>query len=117
MARPGFNLLRRGTWLFSMLRRRRHFVSVLNLMWRLIRDRRVPLHLKGMLVLALGYVLSPLDFIPATLLLAFGVVDDLAIVLMAVNYFLQWAPKDVVDEHIETMEPEFKEAFRQGDAI
>ena len=117
MARPGISLFRRGAWLFSMLRRRRHFVNILRLIWLLFRDPRVPLHLKGMLVLAIAYVLSPLDFIPASLFLVFGLVDDFAIALMAVNYFLQWAPQDVVDEHMAMMEPAFKEAFRQGQAL
>jgi uncharacterized membrane protein YkvA (DUF1232 family) len=116
MARPGLRLFRRSAWLFSMLRRRRHFVNILRLIWLLFRDRRVPLSLKGLLVLAIAYVLSPLDFIPASLFLVFGIMDDVAIVLMAVNYFLQWAPQNVVDDHMAMMEPEFKEAFRQGKA-
>ena len=117
MAQPRIRLFRRGAWLFSMLRRKRHFVNILRLIWLLFRDPRVPLHLKGVLVLAIAYVLSPLDFIPASLFLVFGLVDDFAIALIAVNAFLQWAPRDVVDEHIEMMEPEFKEAFRQGKAL
>jgi uncharacterized membrane protein YkvA (DUF1232 family) len=117
MARLGISLFRRGAWLFSMLRRRRHFVNILRLIWLLFRDPRVPLYLKGMLVLAVAYVLSPFDFIPAPLFLVFGMVDDFAIALMAVNFFLQWAPQDVVNEHMEMMDPEFKEAFRQNKAL
>lgn len=117
MAQPGIRLFRRGAWLFSMLRRRRHLVNMLRLLWLLFRDPRVPLHLKGLLVLAVAYVVSPLDFIPASLFLVLGLVDDFAIALMAVNFFLQRAPQDVVDEHIELMDPEFKEAFRQNKAL
>ena len=117
MAQPGISLFRRGAWLFSMLRRKGHFVNILRLIWLLFRDPRVPLHLKGILVVAVAYVLSPLDFIPASLFLVFGIVDDFAIVLMAVNFFLRRVPQDVVDEHMELMDPEFKEAFRQGDAL
>jgi hypothetical protein len=43
-------------------------------------------------------------------------VDDFAIALIAVNFFLQRAPQDVVDEHMERMDPEFKAAFRQNKA-
>ncbi|MDH3601790.1 MAG: DUF1232 domain-containing protein [Candidatus Tectomicrobia bacterium] len=117
MARLGISLFRRGAWLFSMLRRKRYIVNILRLLWLLFRDPRVPLHLKGLLVLAIAYVLSPLDFIPASLFLVFGMVDDFAIVLMTVNYFLQRVPQDVVDEHMAMMDPEFKEAFRQGQAL
>jgi uncharacterized membrane protein YkvA (DUF1232 family) len=97
MAQLGISLFRRGAWLFSMLRRRRHFVNILRLLWRLFRDPRVPLHLKGIVVLAIAYVVSPFDFIPAPLFLVFGMVDDFAIALMAVNFFLQRAPQGVVD--------------------
>ena len=117
MARSGMSLFQRVAWLFSMLRRKRHFVNILRLLWFLFRDPRVPLHLKGILVLAIGYVLSPLDFIPASLFLLFGMVDDFAIVLMAVNYFLHRAPQDVVDEHMNMMDPEFKEAFHQNEPL
>jgi uncharacterized membrane protein YkvA (DUF1232 family) len=90
---------------------------MLRLIWLLFRDPRVPLYLKGMLVLAIAYVLSPFDFIPASLFLVLGLVEDFAIALMAVNFFLQRAPQDVVDEHIEMMDPEFKEAFRQSKTL
>ena len=113
----GNSLIRRGTWLFSLLRRRRHLASLLRLIWRLFVDRRVPFYLKGMLVIAVAYVVSPLDFIPAYLLLALGVVDDLAIVLLSANCFLRWVPRDVIEDHIKTMDPEFQEAFRRGDAL
>jgi len=117
MARPGISLFRRGAWLFSMLRRRRHVVNILRLLWRLFRDPRVPLHLKGILVLAIAYVVSPFDFIPAPLFLVFGMVDDFAIALMAVNFFLQRAPQDIVDKHLDMMDPELKAAFRQNKAL
>jgi uncharacterized membrane protein YkvA (DUF1232 family) len=116
MAQLGIGLFRRGAWLFSMLRRRRHFANILRLLWRLFRDPRMPLYLKGMLVLAIAYVVSPLDLIPAPLFLVLGMVDDFAIALIAVNFFLQRAPQDVVDEHMERMDPEFKAAFRQNKA-
>ena len=117
MARAGISIFRRGTWLLSMLRRRRHLINILRLIWRLFLDHRVPIYLKGMLVMAVAYVVSPLDFIPAYLLLAIGVVDDLAIVLLAANYFLRWVPKEVVEDHIKTMEPDFQDAFRRGYAL
>lgn len=112
----GTSLLRRGTWLFSLLRRR-HIVSLLRLIWRLFCDRRVPVYLKGILIVALGYVVSPLDFIPAYLLLAIGMIDDLAIVLLSANCFLRWVPRDVLEDHLDTMDPEFQDAFRRGDAL
>ena len=117
MARAGISILRRGTWLLSMLRRRRHIVNLLRLIWRLFLDRRVPLYLKGLLVVAVVYVLSPLDFIPAYVLLVIGVVDDFAIILLAANYFLRWAPREVIEDHIQTMDPDFQVAFRRGEAL
>ncbi len=113
MAQTGKNLFLRGGRLWAMVRRLPHLHNLLRLIWRLLLDVRVPLYLKGMLALAVLYVLSPVDFIPATLLLVLGVVDDVAIVLMAATYFLRWCPEDVVAEHVATMAPGFQAAFRQ----
>lgn len=72
--------------------------SVAKLCWRLMRDRRVGLLPKAMLVGALTYVVVPFDLIP-DFAVPFGEMDDLAILVGAVHYFLQWCPPDVVQEH------------------
>lgn len=71
---------------------------VAKLCWRLMSDRRVSVLPKALLVAALGYVVMPFDILP-DFAGPFGEMDDLAIVIAAVHYFLSWCPTDVVDEH------------------
>jgi uncharacterized membrane protein YkvA (DUF1232 family) len=55
---------------------------------RLARDRRVPFLLKGQLLLAAAYVLSPIDLIPEALIGVLGLTEDagvLALVLMWIS--------------------------------
>jgi uncharacterized membrane protein YkvA (DUF1232 family) len=86
---------------------------MVRLIWRLVRDRRVPMYLKGMLGLVVLYVLSPLDLIPVTVALMFGLVDDLAILILGVNWFLRLAPRDAVDDHLKTLPPDFQQSFQE----
>ena len=65
---------------------------------RLVRDPRVPLFAKALLVLAVLYVLSPMDFIPDVLPLL-GQVDDLAIVSLALEGFLRMCPAPALGFH------------------
>ncbi|UCE05962.1 MAG: DUF1232 domain-containing protein [bacterium] len=71
---------------------------------RLFQDRRVPLHLKLMLILALVYVISPIDLIPDWLLPLFGHVDDLIILIATLRYFLRNCPPEAVQQHVERIE-------------
>lgn len=72
------------------------------LVWRLLGDRRVPVILKTLPVLTLLYVLSPVDAIPEFLLPALGplvALDDIAVILLGLNFFVRLAPPDVVSDH------------------
>jgi uncharacterized membrane protein YkvA (DUF1232 family) len=113
MARSGKKLLHRRFWLFALLRRWPYVRNVLRLIWRLMRDVRVPIYLKAMLVLAMLYVLSPVDLLPASFLLLIGVVDDLAVILLAIKYFLRWCPEAVVMDHLAALAPDFQVVFKQ----
>jgi len=68
------------------------------LAWRLLRDPRVRLWAKAVPVLAAVYLISPLDFIPDVLPII-GQVDDLAIALLAVQFFVHLCPPAVVAFH------------------
>lgn len=76
----------------------------IKLYYRLFQDRRVPFQLKGVLILALIYVISPIDLIPDWILPMFGYVDDLIILIAASRYFLKRCPPEVVQEHVERIE-------------
>ena len=73
-------------------------VSRARLAARLVRDPRVPLFAKALLVLAVVYVLSPVDVIPDVLPLV-GQVDDLAIISLAFEGFLRLCPAPAMAFH------------------
>jgi uncharacterized membrane protein YkvA (DUF1232 family) len=79
----------------SMLRT---LLSHLRVSARLLREPRVPLLFKMIPLLAAGYVISPLDFIPDVLPII-GQLDDLGIVYIALEAFLRVCPTDAVDFH------------------
>ncbi len=88
-----------------------HLPNFVRLFWRLNRDPRVPFWLKGLMPLAILYLLLPLDFIPDTIPF-FGQVDDLSLLLLAFYYFIQLSPKAVVTEHVEIIDKNFRSKFQ-----
>jgi uncharacterized membrane protein YkvA (DUF1232 family) len=69
------------------------------LLLRLLRDERVPVGSKGIALLGIGYVLSPLDLLPEILLGPLGFVDDLLIVGTAFSRLMNRVHPDVVRSH------------------
>lgn len=65
---------------------------------RLMLDRRVSAGTKLIPALMIVYMLSPLDFLP-DLLLPLGIVDDLGVFLLGIQWFIHSAPRYVVDEY------------------
>jgi uncharacterized membrane protein YkvA (DUF1232 family) len=79
----------------------------IHLAFRLYRDPRVSSRLKSVVpVLAVLYVLSPIDLIP-DFLLGLGQVDDLGVLGLAffagLRLIRRFAPSSVVDEHLNAM--------------
>ena len=68
------------------------------LVLRLLRDRRVPRYVKALAVVPLLYVVWPVDVVP-DLLPLLGQLDDLGVVLLAVEGLLALCPRDVVEHH------------------
>jgi uncharacterized membrane protein YkvA (DUF1232 family) len=68
------------------------------LVYRLMKDPRVPARAKAMLLLAAGYVASPIDLVPDRIL-GLGRFDDLIVVAFALDQILNRVPEDVVLEH------------------
>lgn len=69
------------------------------LAWRLLNDPRVAAVAKVMIpVLAVLYVLSPVDLIP-DVIPVLGQMDDLAVLAIALRLFISMAPPAVVAEH------------------
>ena len=69
------------------------------IVWGLMRDPRVPIPLKGLLLAALAYVFSPLDMIPDAIPIL-GQADDLTVLLLVLDLFIRNAPAEVRDEHM-----------------
>jgi uncharacterized membrane protein YkvA (DUF1232 family) len=79
------------------------------LIWALVMDSRVPASRKAILVGAAGYVLLGRDLIPDDIPVLGGI-DDLAVVVLAVEMFLDGVPEDILEEKIEELEID-REAF------
>jgi uncharacterized membrane protein YkvA (DUF1232 family) len=79
-----------------------HLPNFLKLFWRLLKDRRVPLWPKLLLVLLLAYVLMPVDLLP-DILVGIGQIDDLVVVFLGLQAFVRLCPKEVVRQHVRAI--------------
>jgi uncharacterized membrane protein YkvA (DUF1232 family) len=71
------------------------------LVWRLLSDKRVSPWLKGLIpTLVLAYLLMPLDLI-ADFIPVLGQLDDLAVLLLGMQLFIELCPKGIVMEHLQ----------------
>ena len=68
--------------------------------WGIVRDPRTPLGLKGLLIAALAYVVMPVDLIPDAIPIL-GQADDLTVLLLVLDMFIQNAPPEVRRDHME----------------
>jgi uncharacterized membrane protein YkvA (DUF1232 family) len=66
--------------------------------WGIERDPRTPIGLKAMLAAALAYVVFPIDLIPDAIPIL-GQADDLTVLLLVLDLFIQNAPPEVRAEH------------------
>ena len=74
-------------------------IRYLRLVWRLMRDKRVPIVLRALVPLAIVYVLSPLDLIRDRVPVI-GRFDDLIVLALALLFLIKLSPQHVVDEHL-----------------
>lgn len=68
------------------------------LLWRLGQDPRVPMGSKVLMYTSLAYVLFPIDLLP-DVIPGIGQVDDVLLIVYAINRILRTAGNDVVVEH------------------
>lgn len=81
------------------------------LIWALAADARVPASRKAILAGAAGYVLFGRDIIPDDIPVLGGI-DDLAVVVLAVEIFFDGIPDEILEEKIDELEID-REAFRR----
>lgn len=84
--------------------------TLLRLGIALLRDSRVPLPLRASVLGALILVFSPLDFIGDIPVV--GQFWDFTLAVTILDAFVQWAPADVVNEHIRELRLENKIRLR-----
>ena len=72
------------------------------LAFRLLREPRVPMVMKAVPLLALLYVISPIDFVP-DFIPGLGQLDDLGIVLAALELFVRLCPGSAHTYHREAI--------------
>jgi uncharacterized membrane protein YkvA (DUF1232 family) len=68
------------------------------LVWRLVQDPRIPIAFKLVPAVTLLYVISPIDLIP-DIIPGLGQLDDIAAILLGMNWFVQLCPPAIVAEH------------------
>jgi uncharacterized membrane protein YkvA (DUF1232 family) len=73
------------------------------LIWALAKDSRIPASRKAILVGAVGYVLVGRDLVPDEIPILGGI-DDLAVVVLAVELFFEGVPDEVLAEKIKELD-------------
>ena len=76
--------------------------SYSRLIWELIRDERTPMTRKAVLAGALGYLFVGRDLIPDEVPILGGL-DDLVVVVLAVDLFLEGVPVEVLHEKLDLL--------------
>jgi uncharacterized membrane protein YkvA (DUF1232 family) len=69
------------------------------LVWGLARDPRVPLQQKLVLGGMAAYLAFPIDVIP-DFIPVIGELDDIAVLILGLDWFIRNAPPEVVEEHM-----------------
>ena len=69
------------------------------LLWSLATDARVPASRKALLGLAGAYIVAPLDIVPEWIPVL-GAIDDVAVMVLAIDVFLEGLPEGLVAEKL-----------------
>ena len=77
----------------------RRLPTYIRLVWALLRDGRVPGGQKLILAGIGAYLFFPIDLIP-DFVPVLGQLDDLAVVLLGLDFFIRSAPPEIVEEHL-----------------
>lgn len=85
------------------------------LVWYLIRDPEVPLYLKLLPLVAVIYVLIPIDLIP-DLIPGLGQLDDLTALIVGGKVFIELAPQHVIARYIDSLRQNAETLRREDEA-
>lgn len=91
-------------------------MRTLALVWRLLKDPRVPFLPKLIIPAAMAYVIFPIDLIP-DFILGLGQLDDLGIILLSIPLFIEFCPREIVEEHRRALQATRGQARSDEDVI
>jgi len=74
----------------------------IRLVYKLLLDPEVPIYLKVLPLAAVIYLLLPFDFLP-DVIPGLGQLDDLTILIVGAKMFIDMAPHQVVERHLQGM--------------
>jgi len=69
------------------------------LLWSLVMDSRVPTSRKALLGMAGAYIVAPIDLVP-DFIPFIGAIDDVAVMVIAIDVFLDGLPRDLLSEKL-----------------
>lgn len=72
--------------------------NLAKLLFRLLRDKRVPIRRRLAMGVVAAYVVSPVDLIPDAVPVIGGI-DDILLLAFAIDYLLNASPEEVIGEH------------------
>jgi uncharacterized membrane protein YkvA (DUF1232 family) len=79
-----------------------HLPGFVALFSRLVKDPRVSLRAKLFLAGVFAYIIIPTDLLPDWMI-GLGQMDDLAVLLAGLKFFLKLCPSEVVEEHLRAV--------------
>jgi uncharacterized membrane protein YkvA (DUF1232 family) len=94
--------VRRALGLLAFLPIASRIPGYARLIWALALDDRMPAGRKALLGGALGYLVLGRDLVPDEVPVVGGL-DDLVVVALAVDLFLEGVPRDLLDEKLEEL--------------
>ena len=72
------------------------------LLWALASDPRVPAARKALLGIAGAYIVAPIDIVPERIPVI-GALDDVAVMVLAIDVFLEGLPDSLVAEKLDEL--------------
>ena len=73
-------------------------INKFRLAWYLIKDNKVPFSAKLVPIMILLYIISPIDILPDALPII-GQLDDLALILLGLELFINISPQIIVQNY------------------
>jgi uncharacterized membrane protein YkvA (DUF1232 family) len=72
--------------------------DIAKLLWKVVRDKRVPMHVRGGLVGVAAYLALPVDVVPDWIPVL-GQLDDVMLLTVGVRTLLRRVPEKILREH------------------